>query len=246
MTTKIAIISDIHGNLPALEIVLEDIKSRKINQIYCLGDLIDFAPWGNEVIDHIKNKNIPCLLGNHDERVAYNLPILPLEKHSLEETINRTNAINHSKKNISESNKKFLSQLPYHLAIDIKTGKKFRKIQLVHATLFNNEKYIYPENEDYLQNQLSEAKADILVMGHTHCSFVKKFGDKLAINCGSVGRSREKDRLATFLTLTISESEVIPEIVKLNYPIEKVANEIEKSEIPNFYANFLLSKQVMV
>ena len=63
---QIAIISDIHGNIRALEAVMNDIKERKIEQIFCLGDLVDFAPWGNEVIDTLRNKGIPCILGNHD------------------------------------------------------------------------------------------------------------------------------------------------------------------------------------
>lgn len=53
---QIAVISDIHGNLIALNEVLKDIKNRNISQVYCLGDLVDFAPWGNEVISLIKKK----------------------------------------------------------------------------------------------------------------------------------------------------------------------------------------------
>ncbi|MEI7489572.1 MAG: metallophosphoesterase family protein, partial [Chryseobacterium sp.] len=66
---QIAIFSDVHGNLPALEVVLNDIEERGIDQKFCLGDLVDFAPWGNKVIEKIKSLNIPCLMGNHDERI---------------------------------------------------------------------------------------------------------------------------------------------------------------------------------
>lgn len=105
---KIAIISDIHGNLLALQKVLEDLESRNISDIYCLGDLVDFAPWGNEVINLMKAKKIPCLLGNHDERIAYDLPIIPLSHHCEKETANRFMAINHSKKYITDENKQWL------------------------------------------------------------------------------------------------------------------------------------------
>lgn len=73
---NIAVISDIHGNLIALNEVLNDIQGKKIDQIYCLGDLVDFAPWGNEVIEMIRSSGIPCILGNHDERIAYDQPII--------------------------------------------------------------------------------------------------------------------------------------------------------------------------
>jgi predicted phosphodiesterase len=98
---QIAIFSDVHGNLPALEVVLNDINERGITHKFCLGDLVDFAPWGNEVIEIIKEKNIPCLLGNHDERIAFDLPVIPLSKHSEQETIARFSAIDHSKRYIS-------------------------------------------------------------------------------------------------------------------------------------------------
>ncbi|MGY0036784.1 metallophosphoesterase family protein [Pedobacter sp. NJ-S-72] len=82
----IAIFSDVHGNLPALQAVLNDIEKRKADQVYCLGDLVDFAPWTNEVIETIKGLQIPCLMGNHDERIAFDHEVIPLAKHNQEET----------------------------------------------------------------------------------------------------------------------------------------------------------------
>ena len=117
---QIAVFSDVHGNLPALEVVLKDIEDRGIHQKFCLGDLVDFAPWGNEVIEKIRSLNIPCLMGNHDERIAFDIPVIPLSKHSEEETNSRFIAIDHSKKHITESNKRFLSELPFHLKLNYK------------------------------------------------------------------------------------------------------------------------------
>jgi len=102
---QIAVFGDVHGNLPALEAVLNDIEERGIRQKYCLGDLVDFAPWGNEVIEKIRSLNIPCLMGNHDERIGFDVPVIPLSKHSEEETAARFLAISHSKKYITKENK---------------------------------------------------------------------------------------------------------------------------------------------
>lgn len=111
MINKIAVISDIHANLPALEAVLNDIHEKKISQIYCLGDLVDFAPWGNEVIEVIKRAGITCLMGNHDERIAFDKPIIPLPFHTHEEKISREKAISYSKKTITSENKMWLARL---------------------------------------------------------------------------------------------------------------------------------------
>ncbi|AZA79506.1 metallophosphoesterase [Chryseobacterium sp. G0186] len=245
---QVAVFSDVHGNLPALEAVLNDIDQRGIYQRFCLGDLVDFAPWGNEVIERIKSLNIPCLLGNHDERIAFDLPVSPLSKHSAEETEARFVAIDHSKKNITTANKKFLSELPFHLQLNYKTGNKHWSIQLVHSTLERNDTYLYEsENDEVFVSMLEASNTDMIVMGHTHLSFKKQIdNNKWAVNCGSVGRSKEENRLASYLILTIEEDHLVPEIVQIAYPIEETICGIKESDIPDYYAAFLKNEKVLI
>ncbi|MBP2619286.1 metallophosphoesterase family protein [Chryseobacterium jejuense] len=245
---QIAVFSDVHGNLPALEVVLKDIEQRGIHQKFCLGDLVDFAPWGNEVIETMKSMNIPCLLGNHDERIAFDLSVFPLSKHSEEETKARFIAIDHSKKHITEENKKFLSELPFHLKLNYKVGNKHWSLQLLHSSLESNDNYLYEsENDEVFMKMLENSNADLIVMGHTHLSFTKQFENKKwAVNCGSVGRSKEGNRLASYLVLTLDDEKMIPEIVQLSYPLEETARQIEKSGIPDYYASFLRNKNILI
>ena len=243
---KIAIISDIHGNLPALHVVLKDIDQKNIDTIYCLGDLVDFAPWNNEVIEIIKNRNIPCLLGNHDERVAFDQPIIPIAKHPAHETDARTTAINHSKQTVTEANKAYLRSLPLTLRLAFTIAGKPVSILLVHASTRSNSEYIY-ENHDLedIQGMLRDSKTDMLIMGHTHQSYIKQVAATavtpagVVINTGSVGRSREGSPLASYLILSIDDAAITPQIIKLPYPVEEVIKAIEASPIPNFYADFL-------
>ncbi len=242
---KMAIFSDIHGNLPALEAVLEDIKKKNISQLYCLGDLVDFAPWGNEVIERIRSLGIPCLQGNHDQRIAMNLPVVPLQHHGEIETLNRIGAINHSKSTINELNKLWLAQLPCQLEISFSIGRIIKRILLVHGSTRSSDEYIFEDHDqDDLLIMLDQTDADVLIMGHTHLPYIKQIdaqsGDKVFINCGSVGRSREKMQLATYAVVSITETNVSAEIVRIPYNIETVASAIYKSRIPNFYADFLL------
>lgn len=242
---QIAIISDIHGNLLALNEVLSDIQNRSIYQIYCLGDLVDFAPWGNEVIEKIKNKGIPCLLGNHDERIAFDHPVLPLGHHDKKETANRIIAINHSKAEIISENKKWLAALPYNFELTYKINKVTKKILLVHAGLLSNDTYIYESDLKIDLAQILKNKGiDAIIMGHTHLSYQQNYSDVLFVNSGSVGRSREADRKATYCILSITEKEITAEITKVDYNVEEVASQIYKSEIPDFYGDFLLKKEI--
>jgi len=245
---QIAVFSDVHGNLPALEVVLKDIEKRGISQRFCLGDLVDFAPWGNEVIEKIRSLNIPCLMGNHDERIAFDIPVVPLSKHSEEETNARFIAIDHSKKHITEENKKFLSELPFHLKLNYKVGEKHWNIQLVHSSLSSNETYLYEsEKDEIFTDMLKDSQSNVIVMGHTHLSFKKQFENKTwAINCGSVGRSKEENRLASYVIFTLDEEKITPEIIQISYPIDETARQIKESGIPDYYASFLKNENVLI
>ncbi|WKK59899.1 metallophosphoesterase [Sphingobacterium sp. BN32] len=236
---KIAVISDIHGNLPALIHVLDDIQAREIRQIYCLGDLADFAPWPNECIELIKTLNIPCLQGNHDQWIAEDSKIVALANHSAEEARDRELAINHSKATITLDNKAFLKDLPFQIRLDYKIAAKRWQILLVHAHPDSNNKHLYEQEPDEtFAFLLDREQVDALIMGHTHYSFVKEIENKWAINCGSVGRSKESTRDASYLILDINEDRIIPEIIQLDYNKWSVRNAIKDSEIPDLYAYF--------
>src|ERR1051325_7682864 len=68
---RIALLSDIHANLPALEAVLADVASRHVDARYCLGDLVGYAPFPNEVIERIRQEAIPTIVGNYDDGVGF-------------------------------------------------------------------------------------------------------------------------------------------------------------------------------
>jgi predicted phosphodiesterase len=68
---RIAICSDIHANLPALTAVLADIDQQRVDRIYCLGDLVGYAPFPNEVIARIRDAAIPTIMGNYDDGVGF-------------------------------------------------------------------------------------------------------------------------------------------------------------------------------
>ncbi|MFX1704737.1 metallophosphoesterase family protein [Chitinophaga sp. CC14] len=235
---KLAIISDIHANLPALISVLEDIEQFGAHQVYCLGDLTDAAPWHNEVIDLIRQKNIPVIMGNHDERIAFDHPVYPLSKHTPEEQAARLLAINYTKETIKPQHAAFLAELPRHIQMDV-AGLK---VLLVHGSTRSNDEYLYHDHdENDLLGMMDEHHADIMVTGHTHLSYIRplKAAGKMVINTGSVGRSKEKDRLASYLQLTVTGSEITPAIRKVPYPVEETIAGIRNSPIPDFYAHFL-------
>lgn len=243
---KIAIISDLHANLPALEAVLKDIALFKPDQVYCLGDLTDAAPWHNEVIERIRTLNIPTIMGNHDERIAFDHPVHPLSKHSLEEQNARLAAINYTKQDIRPANKAFLSTLPARLKIELQGIR----ILLVHGSPDSNEEYLYEDTEESrLSEMFEQQQVEVIISGHTHLSYIRYLPgstpqqERLMINAGAVGRSKEQDRKAAYLQLEsidgVSGIQALKaEIRKVDYPLEETIKGILNSPIPDFYAEF--------
>ncbi|GAB3924860.1 metallophosphoesterase family protein [Larkinella terrae] len=253
---KIAVISDIHANLPALKAVLNDLQNRRADQLYCLGDLVDFAPWPNEVIDLIRRNRIPTLMGNHDERIAFDLPVVPLPKHGPLETQCRIAAIDYTRNAITTENKAFLATLPRHIQLTFGFSDRDIRLLLVHASPRSIDEYIYADHawED-VAAMMAEKNADVLVMGHTHQSYIREIPGatlKTAINCGSVGRSKEADRRATYLLITVSDpttafgpDSLQFELIKVDYEIEETIEAIRQSPIPDFYADFLSAGEMV-
>jgi putative phosphoesterase len=234
---KIAVISDIHGNLPALKAVLEDMETRQADQIICLGDLVDFAPWGNEVIELLRRQRIITIMGNHDERIAYDLPILDKTNQSNEEKAARRSAMEFSKRTISADNKEFLKTLP--LSLNLRFADQ--NIFFTHASPRDVNEYVY-QNDDVLQEEcLGLITADMLIIGHTHLPYIKECKGGLIVNVGSVGKTKEDDKKAVYALIQIIKAEPpIVEIIKVGYPVKETSDAIYNSKIPDFYAAQLL------
>lgn len=236
---KIAILSDIHGNLEALESVLIEISRRKIDKIICLGDLIDYGPNPNEVIEITKRECDIIVMGNHDyavidESITKNFS--PVARSSMIWTLNV----------LEEENKIFISSL--------KLEENFKDIYIVHACPK------YPLDWTYILN-VNDAKIYfqyvdnfITLIGHTHIPAIykKKFSYvehiipnpfekyhldenyQYMLNPGSVGQPRDGDYRASFAILDLEN--LTFEIIKVDYDIRKTKKKILESDLPQILA----------
>jgi putative phosphoesterase len=204
---RIAIISDIHGNLPALEAVLIDIKKRNISQIYCLGDLVGYYCFHNEVVETIKNNAIPSLLGNHDYALINNFGIIERSKTC-------TKILQWQLENIDEMNLRFLQTLKPSFEFEFSN----KKIKLVHGGLIDNlDEYSFSIDEEYLK--INNFEHDVLITGHTHLIGLKKFyNGKMWVNPGSVGQPRDFNNKASYAIL---DDELNVEFIRVLYDFDK-------------------------
>jgi putative phosphoesterase len=178
---KIAIISDIHGNLVALQSILPEIK--KVDRIVCLGDVAASGPQPHETVAFLRRTKWPCVLGNTDERLAKSeresydqIPEGEREKMvSLDEW---------TRSEINAADRKFLSG--FKPTIEVRGGK--HSLLCYHGSPHSNAQLILPTTPDEELGKIFEGKnAQVYAGGHTHSQMVRKFGTSLIINPGSVG-----------------------------------------------------------
>jgi len=236
MATKLVFISDIHGNIEALESVIKDIKDKQISfeNIYCLGDLVGYGPRPNEVIEIIKKYNIKTILGNYDEAVGFYLPTCGCNIDTPSDKMKTQNSLSWTAQHTSENNKEFLRDLEEQIILEIEGYK----LLLTHASTNSINDYVY-ENDGEKQEEIAEnLEEDIIVFGHTHYPYNKKINDKLFINTGSVGRPKDGDNRACYCIVEIG-SDVDIKFIRVPYDIEKVAKEIEETELLDEFAELL-------
>jgi predicted phosphodiesterase len=212
---KLAFISDIHANLPALKAVLRHIEEQAPDDIYCLGDLVNFAGWDDEVIELIRRRNISCLQGNHDEGIGYRKKTFPFSAKTKAQQEFGRKSIKYVEDSITEENRTYLCNLPFMIRLDFRFPFQRIRLAMVHGSPNDNNEYILPATgEEYLLQLLDAADADILLMGHTHVPFHKAIyceqeGKKLyrhIVNVGSVGKPKHGSPDSCYALLEIDRS----------------------------------------
>lgn len=186
MFESIAVISDVHGNLEALTEVINDIQKRNIKTIICLGDIVAKGNFQKECLDIIREKCSIVLKGNCDEYFSSNID---LSNKSIEEK----NKYNWNQSKMTDTDRVYLKSLPYSYELYI-SGKLVR---FFHATPEKINGFV--GNIDKLEklysqflpsdNTISNDKADVVVYGHIHISFMQKLYNRILINAGSVGNA---------------------------------------------------------
>lgn len=252
---RIALFSDIHANLPALEACLRSIEEQKPDAIYCLGDLVGYNIWPNEVINEIRRRGIPTIAGNYDQGIgltsddcgcAYKTD---KEKEMGAVSISYTNSI------VKEEERKYLRTLPAHIRVEFQLNNDKLNLLLVHGSPRKINEYLFEDRDEKSMMRIMEgADADIMCFGHTHKPYHRILpydpGDnphyRHAINIGSVGKPKDNNPKGCYIILTVNSDSSISnkdsiqvEFIRFVYDIEKAAKAVEDSSLPDEYAEML-------
>ncbi len=221
---KIALIGDIHSNLPALERVLEVLDSLSVDRVYCAGDVVGYYPYPDGVIRLLRRRRIKSVMGNHDCAVV-NGDTSRFNPYAAK-------AIEWTRENISARSLGYLRELPMQL--------KIKDLSIAHGSTRSFNDYIYPETPKWmLASMLAEIKAKTLVLGHTHIPWSCPLKEGLILNPGSVGQPRDGNPNAAFAVFDTKTKEV--EFHRVEYDIRSVIDATIDAGLPDFLAYRLLS-----
>ena len=228
---KIAVISDIHGNLEAVNAVVNDIKNEGCEKIFCLGDLAMAGPKPKETIDFIRslknNFDFEIIQGNTDEMIA-------AAQDSIYEKIKdalpvMAEAYKSDIKTVTDEQKEYLKNLPKQK--EIKIGDL--KILLVHGSPRRNNEDISPNLDiNIVEEMIANTDADLILCGHTHipCGY-QTTKNQTVINVGSVGRPFSQEPKSCYLVLTVDGTKnFLSEHKFIEYDFEKSAKILEQRD----------------
>lgn len=249
---KIALFSDIHANLPALESCLSDIDSKKPDAVYCLGDLVGYNIWPNEVVNIIRKRNIPTLAGNYDFGIGRTSDDCGCAYKTDHEKSNGAQSIAYTNHVVKADERKYLRSLPSHIRLEYQLNDEKFDLLMVHGSPRKINEYLFVDrDEKSLLRIMEQANAHLMFFGHTHKPYHKILKDEQgnfrhAINIGSVGKPKDGDPRGGYVMITLDESfsltkadSVKVEFIRFEYDVEKAAKAVEESPLPNEYADML-------
>ncbi len=235
----VTIFGDIHANLPALQAVFQDMQTRGLDNLYCLGDLVGYGTFPNEVVEAIRERRIPTLMGNYDQGVGHSSDDCGCAYRTPEAKALGERSIAWSNARTSDANKAFLRELPMQIPVQL---GDLRGV-LVHGSPRKVNEYLYEDRPDgSFERLLDLVEADVLVCGHTHLPYHKVLpSGRHVINAGSVGKPKDHDPRACYVVLRVNGRALDVEFIRVAYDVERAARAIEATDMPDEFAAMLRS-----
>jgi len=232
---RIAIVSDIHGNIHALDAVLADIGALRPDRVYCLGDLVGYGAFPNEVIARIQERRVPTIMGNYDDGVGFERAECGCAYKEESDRQRGQQSLEWTKAHTSAEGKAFLRTLAPQIRLDA-DGKR---LLLVHGSPRKINEYLFEDRPLSSFERLARAsEADAIVFGHTHLPYTKTAAGVLFVNAGSVGKPKDGDPRACYAVIDLSSAEPVT-FRRVVYDVAAAAEAIRATDLPHQFARDL-------
>ncbi len=232
---RIALVGDVHANLPALEAVLSHARQNGVHQIWNTGDFVGYGAFPNEVIEMLRQAGALSIVGNYDLKVV-NFPRKKPKWRKSKRT-EKYLAFKWAYKNLKPKNRRYLARLPEEARFELE-GRRFL---ITHGSPASSEEHLTPETPWGRLKQLGEiAQAEVIICGHSHQPFARLVGQTWFINTGSVGRPGDGDPRACYAILDISPGCFRVEHFRVEYDIPRAAAAVRRNGLPEAFAQMIL------
>jgi putative phosphoesterase len=234
---RVAVITDIHANLPALQAALARIDELGVDATYCGGDVVGYGPHPNEVCALIAERGIPTIYGNYDYAIGRDLTDCGCAYVTAHDRELGQRSVDWTLAHTDQASKDFMRALPFDLRFEVGATS----VHLVHGSPRKVNEYLFEDKPDRLYERLAATEeADALVFGHTHKPWVREHGGVLFVNCGSVGKPKDGDPRGAFALLEADGARLRITIERVGYDADAVAREVQAAGLPGELAEKLV------
>lgn len=232
---RVALIGDVHANLPALEAVLAHAHDQGVEAIWNVGDFVGYGAFPDEVVQRLRKEDALSIVGNYDLKVLQFKQ--KKKKWRKKKQPDKYLAFEWAYENLSKKSRKYLRFLSQEIRMKVK-GKR---ILLTHGSPASDEEPLTPDTpEERLHELAHAAKADVIICGHSHQPFVRELDGVWFINTGSVGRPDDGDPRACYAILRIDSENIEVRHYRVEYDVEAAIAAIREHKLPEAFAQMTL------
>ena len=229
---QVALIGDVHANLPALEAVLAHAAGQRVEAVWNVGDFVGYGAFPDEVVTRLRHAspNVLSIVGNYDLKVL-------LAQQKKGKAPDKRLAFQWAYDHLSPENRAYLRSLPQEIRLE--AGGK--RILLTHGSPASNDEHLTPETPEERMRELAQmAEADVILCGHSHQPFARQAAGVWFVNSGSVGRPDDGDPRACYAILQITPNLFRADHYRVAYDVERAAAAIRERGLPEAFAQMIL------
>jgi len=224
---RVAFLSDIHANIHTLTAAFKSAERSGASSTFVAGDIVGRGSHPLEVVRFLKERQIPVIRGNVERKL---LTMREGQKNIIELLKGKKENLAWTAFQLDEEAWSYIGSLPEKLEFELNGYR----VLVVHGSPLSDKDYIYPSiTSRGIRAKLKDENPDLLICGHSHVPFVKRFGSLRVVNCGSIGMSIDGDPRPSYVLADISKERGIHcRVLRFSYSLPELITALKTREIP--------------
>jgi predicted phosphodiesterase len=226
-----AVFSDVHGNLPALKAILDDIEAQAVAHTICLGDLVGYGPSPNEVALLVRDRGLPTLMGNYDQGIGFETGDCGCVYKTDDQRAEGAISLAWTQEVVSPEVKAYLRTLEDNFVLQTLGGD----LLAVHGSPRRINEYLFEDRPaSAMERMAREYPYPAILFGHTHLPYARRVGEMTFVNVGSAGRPKDGDWRACYAIVDPTElpsGGTFVEFVRVPYDYQRLLGDLKKTPL---------------